>query len=382
MINPFQYGGVVDKDAFCNRKTELADLTRAMENGERLFVYAERRVGKTSLVKLAMNQLPKKEYLCAYVDLWPTDGEESFAATTAKAIAESMGNTADRMLKAARSLFSGMTPSIITDDRGNAKVSFSFTSVNPDSPDLDEVLSAPAKVAERRKCRVVIVFDEFQQVLEYGSDQVERKLRSVIQHHKDVSYIFLGSRKHLIQKMFLDQSRPLYKAGGHYALGPIEVKDWLPFIKKRFNDSGKLIDDDKIETLCRITEGHPFYTQHLCHALWERSMQDQQVTDEDLDEAVRLLLQRESYAYTALWESLAVNQQRFLKGLSVEPDGIKVFSSEFLTKYGLKSPSNAQRVVAALLERDIIDRTEGSFVIVDRFFRIWLRKIQSHPKLY
>ncbi|MFH1998511.1 MAG: hypothetical protein ABIK28_02470, partial [Planctomycetota bacterium] len=189
-------------------------------------------------------------------------------------------------------------------------------------------------------------------------------------------------RKHLIQKMFLDQSRPLYRSGGHYALGPIDVKDWMPFIRTRFNKSNRFIDDEQITALCRITEGHPFYTQHLCHALWERCEKDKKVTEETLDEAVRILLRRESYAYTALWESLAVNQQRFLKGLAVEPDGVKDFASDYLQKYGLKSPSNAQRVVAALLERDVIDRMEGSFIIVDRFFRIWLRKIQSHPQLY
>jgi len=51
MKNPFQYGGVVSGDAFCNRKQEVEDLLRAMENGEKLFVYSERRFGKTSLVR-------------------------------------------------------------------------------------------------------------------------------------------------------------------------------------------------------------------------------------------------------------------------------------------------------------------------------------------
>jgi hypothetical protein len=51
--NPFEYGGVVSGDAFCNRKQELADLRRAMENAEKLFVFSERRYGKTSLVRVA-----------------------------------------------------------------------------------------------------------------------------------------------------------------------------------------------------------------------------------------------------------------------------------------------------------------------------------------
>ena len=66
-----------------------------------------------------------------------------------------------------------------------------------------------------------MVFDEFQQVLEYGTDLVERKLRSVMHHHRQVACLFLGSRKHLILEMVLDRNRPLYRAGGHYPLEPI-----------------------------------------------------------------------------------------------------------------------------------------------------------------
>jgi len=60
MRNPFQYGGVVSGEAFCNREKELADLLRAMENSEKLFVFSERRYGKTSLVRAALGRLPKR----------------------------------------------------------------------------------------------------------------------------------------------------------------------------------------------------------------------------------------------------------------------------------------------------------------------------------
>ncbi len=74
MRNPFQYGNVVGEEAFCNRKKELSDLRRAMENGEKLFLYSERRLGKTSLVKLALQKLPKSKFVRAYVDLLPRRG--------------------------------------------------------------------------------------------------------------------------------------------------------------------------------------------------------------------------------------------------------------------------------------------------------------------
>ena len=60
------------------RRKEVTDLLRAIENNEKLFVFSERRYGKTSLVRTALGKLPKKGYVCSYVDLWPTDSEATF----------------------------------------------------------------------------------------------------------------------------------------------------------------------------------------------------------------------------------------------------------------------------------------------------------------
>ncbi len=377
MRNPFQYGGVVSGEAFCNRKKELEDLLKSMENGEKLFVYSERRFGKTSLVRFALDKLPKKQYATAYVDLWPTDGAFSFAAVTAKALSESMNTKAEKMLEMAKSFFARLSPSITISNEGRPEVTFGAKSFGEPGAALEEVLEAPQKIALQGKRRVVVVFDEFQQILEYGSDKVERQLRSIIQTHADVSYIFLGSRRHLIQKMFLDRSRPLYRAGGHYPLGPIKEKDWLPFIRKRFSDGGKTIDDEQIHLICGLTDGHPFYTQHLCHVLWDVCEKKGQISEELIQSAVRTLLSHESYAYTTLWESFAINQRRFLRGLASEPPGVRAFASDFIQRYGLRSASNAQRAIESLLERDIIDRDNGSFIMIDRFFKIWIQKTQN-----
>jgi len=375
MENPFQYGNVVQAESFCNRKQELADLTRAMENGERLFVYSERRFGKTSLVLLALEKLPKTQFVGVYVDLWPTDDLNSFTTAMAKAIAEATATTAGKMMEAAKRFFSRLAPSMTVDEEGQTTIHFEMTKDRDPEPELDEVLAAPQKLAKQKNRKVVIILDECQRILEYHGDMVERKLRSAIQHHRNVSYIFLGSRKHLVQEMFLTKSRPLYRAAGHYPLGPIEEKHWLPFIRQRFAASKKTIADEQIRSICRLTEGHPFFTQHLCHVLWEMADSDVAISDELIHKAQRLLLDRESFAYTTLWESLAVNQQRFLKGLAQEASGVKPFASTFTRRYGLRSASNAQRAVDALISREIIDRDNGSFCIADRLLKLWIQQM-------
>jgi hypothetical protein len=375
MNNPFRYTGVVSGEAFCNREKELIDLLRAMENSDKLFIYSERRFGKTSLAKLALEKLPKKQYVSAYVDMWPTDNEISFTTATAKAITESMSTSVEKMIDTAKTFFRNLTPSFTFDDDGKPQVAFGIRSASNPAPGLDEVLEAPAKIAIQGGRKVVIVFDEFQQILEYGGDMVERRLRSIIQHHRDVAYIFLGSRKHLIRKMFLDESRPLYRAAGHYPLKPIDEEHWIPFIQRRFAAANKQIVEEHIRSICFLTEGHPYYTQHLCHVLWESCEEGGQVTADSIESVVQLLLDRENYAYTMLWESLTVNQRKVLKGLASESAGVKPFSSTFTRRYGFSSASNVQRAIDPLMEKDVIDRDNGSFVITDRFFRIWIQTI-------
>jgi hypothetical protein len=373
--NPFQYGNVVAGDAFCNRRSELHDLRRAVENGERLFVYSERRLGKTSLVKAVLNSIPTKQFIGVYVDLWPTDSETSFASSAARAISQAVCSTSSKMLDTAKLLFTRLVPSITLDQQGQPSLSFGAATPRKLELELEEVLRAPAIIAAREKRRIAVVFDEIQRIQDYESDLVERKLRSVIQHQADVCYLFLGSRKHLIQQMFLDKSRPLYRSAGHYPLGPIAAEHWLDFIGKRFLDASKRIEHDQILAICDLTEGHLFYTQHLCHVLWEQTPAQRTVTDDSIQDAVRTVLEREGFAYTTLWESLTGHQRRFLTGLALEPVGVKPFSSAFTRRYSLRSASNGQRASQTLVQKDLIDPENGSFVIVDRFLRLWIQRM-------
>jgi uncharacterized protein len=376
MRNPFEYGGVVTGDAFCNREAEKSDLLKAIRNDEKLFVFSERRFGKTSLVRSVIAKLPHKDTVSAYVDLWPTDDESSFVTALAKAITSSMTTSVEKLLTTAKELFSSLVPTITLNDEGKPELSFGFSRNVKIDQAIEEVLETADRIANKEKKNVVVVFDEFQQILQYENDLVERKLRSVIQNHRKVAYIFLGSRRHLIQKMFMEKNRPLYRAGGHYPLGPISEKDWTPFIRNHFRTTERLISDDLIHSIYTRTQGHPFYTQHLCHAVWELCDRKAKVTPKMLDDATQLLLERENYAYTTLWESLAVNQRKFLKGLASEAGKVQPFSSEFIGQYGLGSGSNVQRAVDSLIEKDVIDRDNGSFLISDRFFRLWVQSMQ------
>ena len=69
-------------------------------------------------------------------------------------------------------------------------------------------------IAIKRKKRIVICIDEFQQIGEMAnSKQIQARLRTVWQHQKHVSYCLFGSKHHLMSSIFLHRSMPFFQFG-------------------------------------------------------------------------------------------------------------------------------------------------------------------------
>ena len=58
----------------------------------------------------------------------------------------------------------------------------------------------------------------------------------------------------------------------------------------------------EIHAIVEITQGHPFYTQHLCHVLWDMSSEKTPISDDLVQVSLDMVLQREQYAYAVLWD--------------------------------------------------------------------------------
>jgi hypothetical protein len=65
---------------------------------------------------------------------------------------------------------------------------------------LEKVLHLLASYSNKHK--LLVVFDEFQEVAGYSEAGFEKRLRSVVQGHRDISYFFSGSQKHMLVDMF------------------------------------------------------------------------------------------------------------------------------------------------------------------------------------
>ncbi len=373
MKNPFKYGEIVAEESFCNRETEQRELKEHMESGQNVLVLSERRMGKTSLLRVIMDEMTEADYSCAYIDLLPTENRVDFAERLAKSFAETLQSPVENILKTVKDWFSGFrfTPEY---DTATDSISFSVNfQGNENKLELDKVLAVPEKISERRETGVIVVFDEIQQIKQYPDDFVERKLRSVIQHHPDVTYIFLGSRRHVVEDMFLEQSSPFYRSSKTYPLEPIAGDDWIPFLQKHFQAGERKVTVEFLEDICELTEGHPYYTQHLCSVIWGLTEPGDILDDELLQAAMERILSEEDYTYTSIIESLTTNQRKLLIALAEEEkESPKIYSENFRNKHRLGNSSTVDTAKKALLKRGLLDVEEKNVFIVDRFFKRWI----------
>lgn len=365
MRNPFYYGGSVAKEHFCNRVEELKELTIDIKSGLNLLIYAPRRFGKTSLVLRAVEDMKSDGYKCVFIDLMHITTIDEFISTYFDKLASSLEEPTDKVVKFFKSVLK-IRPNISVNFDASGTPSFSLLLNNKERDmALEDVLNIPFEFAKNGQ-KIVVVFDEFQEI---ANLDLEAKLRSVIQHHSNqLSYIFMGSKKSLLNAMFRDKSRPFYKSVKHFTIGEIDEASWVEFISEKFAKTEKSIDERFIKKAVDLTGGFAYYTQQIAYELWSKT--EKEVDEECYEKAIATILDRESDLFANEWDNLTPNQKKTLKVLISRGDKT-LYDDELLAKHKIKS-SSMQTALKALVEKDIVDKTADGYYMVDPIFRFWL----------
>ncbi len=371
MKNPFVYGETVTGVYFCNRIQEIRELVNDIKNGTNVIIFSPRRYGKTSLINQVLEIARQKGIISFYVDLYPAINKLKFIEIFAQAISSGLTGKTSRIVKKLKEYLPRIIPKVVINDQ-SVHFEFGFDRRGSLSPHVDDLLKAAKKVADQHNKNAVVVFDEFQEIASFDDQEIERKMRSVFQHHRNVSYIFMGSKTHLMRDIFNNPNRPFYKSGKHFPLGKIDSNELGNFAAKKFKTAGINITEHELKEIIEVTECHPYYFQMLCHVLWEITLDDKAVKLRHIEEAVEILLSRESSAYTAIWESLTAKQKNLLVALTQEHNPA-IYSRQFLEKHGLGAPSSLQKATKKLISMELIQQANGSYELVDLFFKRWIQ---------
>jgi hypothetical protein len=375
MVNPFSFGALALDQAFANRESELAELTSDIRNGQDVVVFAPRRCGKSSLLWRAAAALAAEGVLVAQVDLMTTPSKEGLAAALAKSIFEQIASPLERAKEKALAPFRGLQvqPTInVNPDDGSFSFGFGIAQRPADiDATLERLLELPAELGGARRRRVALVMDEFQEVVTLDPG-LPKLLRSTFQRQPEVSHVYLGSKHHIMERIFNDANEPFWRSAKSMELGNIPVEPFAAFIVERFHASGREVKDEVVADLLGCTDGHPYATQELCYFLWEQTSADTPAGGAELEQALAAVLRSEHAHFSLLWDSASAVQKQVLQALAREPG--HPFSTTYRTRNNLPPATNVQKALRALTQRELVTGESGAYRISEPFLTEWIRQ--------
>ena len=244
--------------------------------------------------------------------------------------------------------------------------------LNPKSSDIDEILQLPEKIAHKKGCNIVVCIDEFQQIAEFrDSKTFQKRLRTVWQLQKSVSYCLFGSKKHLMNELFEKRSLPFYKFGDAIYLQKIGTEKWVDYICGRFEATGKHISKDLAVKICQMVDNHSSYVQQLAWLVWIHT--DKTATDSDFNAACQDIIDQNTPLFERQTENLTTYQMNFLRAVI---DGVdsEFTAQEVLQKYQLGSSANVSVIKRALVNKELVEIEKRKAVITDPVLAIWLKR--------
>lgn len=374
--NPFVFGTVVSDENFAGRENEINELTRDLAGKTSLIIFSPRRYGKTSLMFKVMDELRKQDIVCVYVDLYPAVTKEKFANILASSIAQAKSGKLDDIVQIIKELIPPIKLTVRPEEV-DVGIELELSKGKEDiDANLTKLYDLPERVAKKMKKKLVVVFDEFQEITKLDGQEIETNIRSKLQQHKNVSYVFMGSQRHLLNQMFNDKNRPLYRAGKPFNLSRLSEDEFSQFIKERFKADGINASKEVISQILALTQCHPYYTQQLCHEIWNQciSQEKKNVEESDIEQAKEQVLKNQNYAYTSMWDSTKGKQRALLHAMAIS-DEKNIFSTDFREKYRLGASSTVARAVEYLEKKGLIEKDSSNNVISDAFFQEWIKRI-------
>jgi len=372
MNSPFQYGTVVSKECFVNRVEERKQLKELLSSGINVMLISPRRWGKSSLVKVAMDELMHEDsnVRVCFIDAFSIKSEQEFYRTFAKEVISCAASTLEKKIEDIKHFLQGISPSVTLKSDLSNSLSLDLKFELEDR-DVMEVLELPEKIAKAKNVRLVICIDEFQQLAQLsGYKDLEGKMRSAWQKQHQVSYCFYGSKRHMMLDIFNKSSNPFYRFGQLLFLQKIKKEEWIPFILNAFQKTDKSINEEQAERLCDIVKCHSWYLQQLCYFVWSGTTNE--VTDEAIDRRVQQLIDTNMPMFMNDAEKLTAAQAAMLRAVA---DGEYRFNSApVMKKYELGSAQTITRNKRVLAEKDFVEKQGNKFVFSDPIFELWFNK--------
>jgi uncharacterized protein len=372
MENPFMYGKPVEGEFYFelpHLKNEMQQFIDAKIN---VLMMGPRRSGKTSFLRSFLKTQRRRKKMIVDIDAFNVLSHKDFLNQLVNALKREKSGAQKFFdwLRSAKEL-SPVFRWEVNPHSGEVEYSINFSKLE-EADTKQAIISTLSGLASLLNEQGVIVsIDEFQRIGELDDGGwLEATLRSIMQQFPDITYVFTGSRRSILEDMFNNSKRPFYKSCKQIQF-PTFGFEFTAWIIERFERASVVASSQAIHYLRDRVLDTPNYVQEACFNLVSHGVKN--VGINQIDEILDIISSQGSYSYEALLNTLTPVQIKFIRLLIGE--GKIDYSKNVLNKYEIKTGSNLQAASKALVDKQIIIKNPSKeFTFDDPMFKIWLNK--------
>ena len=372
MKNPFVTKGYSGPEYFCDRVKETKDIIQLISNENNMALISPRRIGKTDLIHHCFAQPEIKDhYYTFFIDIYSTNSLTDFVDMLGNAIFEELKPFGRKVWEQFFNALKSLQQQISFDINGNPVWGIGVGNFNNPSTTLDEIFNY-LRSADK-PC--IVAVDEFQQITQYAdAAKVEAALRTHIQQCPNATFLFAGSKRHLMSEIFMSPSRPFYQSVITMGLSPISVDNYAEFAARQFSLGRKKLASDVVPAVYRRFSGVTSCLQRIMNVLFFTTPTGEACTVDMIDDAINYLLDLYTEHYQTLVGQMSEKQRGVFMAIAAEKRVKSISSGQFVRKYHLASPSSVISAVRGLMEKDFITQENGEYFVYDQFFQLWLER--------
>lgn len=375
MENPFVIKSYESKELFCDREEELQLMLRNCINSSDMTLISQRRMGKTGLILRLFDELKdvRPEIHTIYFDIFASRNIDDFIKLMAEATMRSFPTKTtmgEKLLVFIKSLRPQLSFDNIT---GEPQLQIAYQTAH----EKEYTLRGLFEFLDSQNEHIVIAIDEFQQIRDYPEQNMEALLRTYIQQTHNLTFIFCGSKKHLMADIFANEKKPFYSSTAFVSLDKISEDSYSAFIRRLFNERQRSITDEALQFILEWTRRHTYYTQQLCHTVFANG--SEAVTIDDVKNACEQLMKQGEAVYLQYRQMLTDKQWDYLIAIAKEGCVQQITASAFLKNHKIGTPSVSRRLADALCEKGLLNDDIAingtTYSLSDVFLSHWMERL-------
>jgi uncharacterized protein len=324
-------------------------LVGNIESGKHTFLVAPRRYGKSSLCEHAFEQL---NFSWSKIDFHLAINETDAERILINGVIELIGPV-DKLIHIIKEQAKKLQPKFAFSS-DYMKLELAISNDSSLAENIAEALLILEKLLKEKGKKAVFLLDEFQEIgVMKDGRAIEGAIRHVAQETQYLAFIFCGSNPHLLNSMFEDERRPLYKLCRKLVLDRIDVAHYEQHLNQVSQELwGSKLEPEVFNKVMELTERHPYYVNYLCDALCSDCASKPTLTD--IEKSWGNVVEEERSDLVKDFSSLSSNQRRVMIQIA-NHGGLNIFSSDVAKNMDI-SVNSISRAISTLIEKDYIEK--------------------------